>query len=781
MAGDDAGRTTREGRRPTGRQPGRPGAEGNLPTEVTSFVGRRNELTETVRALRGARLVTLTGPGGVGKTRLALRAAERSRRSFPGGVWLVDLGELSDAALLADVVAGTLGVRAPAGRSTEDALVDFLADGCRLLVLDNCEQIVEGVAALCGRLLRSCPPVHLVCTSREELRIGGETVLRVPPLTLPGDDTSARPGESDAVTLFVERAAAAAPGFALTADTAGVVAAVCRRLDGLPLAIELAAARLRTLSPAQILDRLSDRFALLTRSGRGIPTRQQTLRLSVEWSHELCSPAERRVWSCLAFFAGSIDMTAATAVCGSDHVLDVMTSLHEKSVLVREETDGTAVRFRMLETLREYGRSKAREAGCADEAIDRLCHWYTGLAARARAEFVGPRQLEWIARVDREMPNFRDVLDRQVLRDPRAGLRTAGDLFPYWNARGLFREGRRWLDRLLGQEAEADGDALAGVVYADCALTAPQGDRAAVDALLTRARAIDAASTDPSVHGITALSEGTAALFRDDFVRAQAHLEDAVAALDAPDTCELLHLSALTMLALTHELRSDGESARRRFEEALAFTTARGESVFRSYLLWGTGLSLWRGGHAEDAAARLRESLRMADDIGHPLLTAACLEVLAWIADGEGDARRAAALLGAADTLSHRTDSPPTFFPSLLVHHGHCDRNLRDALGKSAFAVAYRTGAELAASGDVRGLLESAPPPSPSATAPSGSPLSVREREVAVLIGRGLTNRSIARRLVISERTVHGHVQRILAKLNMSSRVQVAAWMAGHR
>ncbi|MFB7288902.1 ATP-binding protein [Actinacidiphila glaucinigra] len=753
---------------------------GSLPAELTTFVGRHKELAETRRLLRAHRLLTLTGIGGVGKTRLALRAAEKFRQSFPDGVWLVELAELSDASLLADVVAGALGVRASAGKSPEDTLVDTLTESDCLLVLDNCEQIVGAVAALCERLLRQCRLVHIMCTSREELRIGGEVLLRVCPLTVPGDPARAQPVESDAVTLFVERAAAAVPGFVLTESVQGVVADICRRLDGLPLAIELAAARLRTLSPAQILDRLADRFALLTHSDRGAPTRQQTLRLCMDWSYDLCSPAEQQVWSRLAFFAGSVDMEAAAAVCGSDGLLDLVTSLDEKSILVREESAGAVVRFRMLETLREYGQGKAREAGCTDDIQERLSQWYTDLAAHASEEFVGPRQLEWIVRIDRELPNFRDVLERQVLQDPRRGLRTAVALFPFWNSRGLFSEGRYWLDRLLAQDVEADCSELATLVYADCVLTASQGDREALDALEARARAVDAECTDSLGHGIVALAEGTIALFRADPGSAQVRLEESLAVLAAEAAPEFLQLSALTMIGFAYELQSDGIKARHFFDEGLTVTTARGESVFRSYLLWGTGVSLWRGGRAHEAEDRLRESLRMAADVGHPLLTAVCLEALAWITAEKPDARRAAALLGAADALSHRAESLPTFLPALLVHHGTCERDIRETLGKHAFALAYRTGAELAVSGNVPALLRPAELPAPGlGSLPAGSRLTRREEQVATLIGRGLTNRSIAHELIISERTVHGHVERILAKLKMSSRVQVAAWIAG--
>ena len=633
-------------------------------------------------------------------------------------------------------------------------------------------------------------------------------LLRVPPLTVPGGTGDAKLAElsqSDAVALFVDRATAAVAGFTLTDGNAATVADICRRLDGLPLAIELAAARLRTLSPTQILERLADRFALLTLSGRGAPTRQQTLRLCMDWSHDLCSPPEQLVWSRVSYFAGSMDIEAIAAVCedaveamcgreagGPDKLLDIVTSLVEKSILTREDSGSAPVRFRMLETSREYGRERSRARGDEHDVHERLSRWYEELAVAAQDQWIGPRQLEWIARIEREQSNFRYVLDHCALEDPRRGMRTAAALFPFWNSRGLFSEGRHWLDRLLAQAGGEVSVEVTMALYADIVLTEFQGDLDAADVLIARAREIAESSGDLTVQGIAALTDGIAALFRGESERAQVHLENAARVLRADGAPEMLYLSALTLLAFAHELQSDGHRAIRCFEDAIEISRARGESVYRSYLLWGMGVSLWRSGRGKDATARLREGLRFANDIGHPLAAASCLDALAWIAAEEGDARRAAVLLGTAGALSHRAESIPTFLPALLVHHRDCEQSIQRTLGERAYAAAYRRGVELATSGDVTAALESTAPPAPGSTASTpgpaalptdaaDSPLTKREFEVAALIGRGLTNRAIAEELVISQRTVHGHVEHILAKLNFSSRVQVAAWVATHR
>ncbi len=357
-----------------------------LPLELTSFVDRRTELAAAKNLLSTARLVTLTGIGGVGKTRLAIRVAAKSQRSFSGGVRLVELGELRDATLLGGVVASALGLRGLSGRPVQEVLAEFLAQRELLLVLDNCEQIVAAVAQLTEFLLHVCPDLRILATSREPIGIGGEAVLLLPPLPVPEPDHLPRGGPgNDAVKLFVERGAAAVPGFELTEDNKVAIASICRQLDGHPLSIELAAARLRVMSPEQILERLNDRYTLLTRGSRGAPTRQQTLRWSIDWSYDLCTPVEQAVWAQLSVFSGGFELDAAEQVCGGDRtstdILDAVTSLVDKSILIREES-GTTVRFRMLETLRDYGLQKAQEAGEHEyiELRRRHLYWCEGLA-----------------------------------------------------------------------------------------------------------------------------------------------------------------------------------------------------------------------------------------------------------------------------------------------------------------------------------------------------------------------------------------------------------------
>src|SRR5258705_393595 len=367
---------------------------GNLPLELTSFVGRRAELSAAKHMLSSSRLVTLTGIGGVGKTRLALRAATELATDFADGVWLVELGELRDGSLLVDVVATGLGVRDESARPLEDVLVEFVSARKLLLVLDNCEQVVDAVAKLTETLLRGCPELRIIATTREALGIGGEAVLRVAPLTFPGPEPETTLGglpAYDAVALFAERAAAAVPGFELTNDNKATVARICSKLDGLPLAIELAAARLRALSPEQVLERLVDRYSLLTRGSRGAPTRQQTLSWSVGWSYDLCTPAEQQLWSRLSVFAGSFELEAAEDICNGDlapeDILDLLSLLVDKSILTRTEHNGV-VRFRLLETLRDYGREQILQGDRYPELRRRHTDWYRRMVSDAAADWV---------------------------------------------------------------------------------------------------------------------------------------------------------------------------------------------------------------------------------------------------------------------------------------------------------------------------------------------------------------------------------------------------------
>ncbi|QIX48469.1 protein kinase [Rhodococcus sp. DMU1] len=771
---------------PSGRRrttaPAIPGATGSLPLERTSFVGRRHELTEAKNLLTGSRLVTLTGIGGVGKTRLAMRVAAAVQRDYAQGVRLVELGELHDRASLLDAVAAAVGLRDQSARPMQEVLLEFLAPRQVLVVLDNCEHLIDAVADLADLLLRTCPRLRILATSREPLVLGGEAVLAVPPLTVP--DPQQPPSmrtlpRYEAVKMFTERAAAAVPGFALTEDNAATVARICHRLDGLPLPIELAAARLRALSPEQILERLTDRYTLLTRGSRGAPTRQQTLRWCIDWSFELCTAVEQRVWGRVAVFAGSFDLDAAEHVCGADmaagEVLDTLTALVDKSILIREEA-GSVVRFRMLETLRDYGVEKLEQSG-EDIAVRRRHRdWYEALALDAEAEWISARQLDWITRLKREQPNIREALEFCVKDDPVAGLRIAAALFSFWSSQSLYNEGRRWYDQLLARQ---DGPPIlerARALYCASVMANVQGDFHAGTTLVEHARTLAAQTTDPLVRALVSFADGRLGLLSGDFEHARSHLESALAQFSERGD-RTLEVTALTALGTAYGLSGLREEALECHERVLAITTTHGETVHRSYALWALGIILWQQGNTSRSAQFLEESLELSRQVRSPHIVAASLEALAWISVDQRDARRAAVLMGAADGLAQAIGSSPIIHSHLVAYHEECARKTRQKLGGDAFSAAYRQGEQFGFDAAIAYALREHPPVDSPPGTDASARLTKRERQVADLIGEGLTNQAIARRLVISPRTAQGHVEHILAKLGFTSRAQVAAWV----
>ena len=759
---------------PTPNSPG-----GALPLELTSFVGRRSELAELKALLSSSRLVTLTGIGGVGKTRLALRAAANAKSNFGNGVWLVELGELSDESLLVDVVVAALGLRDQSAIPPHKVLLDFLANREVLILLDNCEQVVDAAASLSETLLRSCPGVRILATSREAFGIGAELVMRVPPLTVPDlncEGSLRGLPRYDAVTLFVERAASAVPTFELTDDNRSVITQICNRLDGLPLPIELAAARLRTMSPEQILQRLDDRYSLLTRGNRGAPSRQRTLRLCIDWSHDLCTPQEQLVWARLSVFAGSVGLDAAEEVCSTGmaptDLLDTLASLVDKSILIREESNGT-VRFRLLETLRDYGREQLQRR---DEFLElRRMHrdWYQQLALDAESEWISARQLDWIARLEQEQPNFREALEFCISDSPDAGLRISAALLPFWSSRGPFSEARHWLDRLLARQPGQVTVERAIALYSSSVLAEVQGDMDAGADLAEEGRGLAARITDPRTHAFIAHSDGILAVFNGDIPRACARLERALELFgpgyDAPQ------IGILHMLGNAYEQGGDIRRAIECYERVLAVTEARGECVYRSYVLWSMAVAMWRQGNRSRTIELLESSLQLCRQVKDRLMAPTCFEALAWIAASENDPRRAVILMAAGEELVREVGSVTIMFPALFVHHEESDRACHQALGQREFDAAHRKGRSLGFDAAIAyALREELPeaPPGHTSTTPTR-----REQEVAELIAEGMTNKEIASRLVISPRTAQGHVEHLLTKLGFTSRAQIAAWV----
>ena len=471
-----------------------PSPKHNLPLQLTSFVGREKEI-ETVKRLvatdKGSRLVTLTGAGGSGKTRLALEVAATLQDDFPDGVWFIEFASLIDAELVPQKLLITLGLSEQAGRAILESVSDFLQPKQALLVLDNCEHLIQACAELAETLLRACPTLHMLAASREALSIPGETLYLVPTLTTPDPTVTdlTRLLRYEAVQLFLERAQTALPGFALTADNALAVAQVCYQLDGIPLALELAAARVKALRVEQIASRLAEyeQFRLLTTSSRTALPRHQTLHALIDWSHELLLEPERVLLRRMAVFAGGWTLEAAEDICPgevvkADAVLDLMTQLVNKSILILEREQGHEARYRMLETIRQYASERLLKAGEAEILRNRHLEFFLQWAETAGPRLRGSEQIEWLSKMEAENDNLRAALDWS-LAQPQHGevsLRLAGTLFLFWKQRGSVNEGRAWLARALAAPAAPiAGAARAQALYADGWLAQCHSDAAA--------------------------------------------------------------------------------------------------------------------------------------------------------------------------------------------------------------------------------------------------------------------------------------------------------------
>ncbi|WP_432093317.1 ATP-binding protein [Streptomyces sp. bgisy100] len=753
---------------------------GTLPAEMTRFIGRRHELSQARALLSRGRLVTLTGPGGIGKTRLALRVAAEAQRSFPGGVWLVELAALDDGSRLAQTVASHLRLGNEAIGDPLTRLVEHVAGERMLLVLDNCEHVLDAGAALTATLLKAAPELQVLATSRQMLGVSGEHVFPVPSMVLSEDALS--PELCDAVALFADRAAAMRPDFLLTAENAAVIHEICHRLDGVPLAIELAAARLRALSVSDILLRLDDRFTLLTTGSRAALPRQRTLRAAIDWSHDLCTDEERLMWARLSVFPDGFDLRAAEQVCAGDGiapdtVLDLVVGLVDKSVLAHEER-GARMRYWLPDTLRRYGRERLAASGEEHMLRERHRDHYRTIAEEAEATWFGPGQLAWFTRLRAEHPNFRAALEFS-LGEPGgapAALGLAASLWIHRLGFGSFHEGRQWLDRALAAGPEP-GPERAKALFVDGLLAVLQGDIDAADARVAECRSLGAPlGEDPDLVRATVNLDGLVALFRGDFPRAERLLEDALERHRAADDAGN---AAVTRFMLTTVCaNTDDPAGTAHAEECLALCEAHEAQWSRTHALWALGLDHYRRGSHQRAGTLVRHALRDKPLSHDQWGVAQCLEVLGWCAAAAGQGERAATLLGAADATWRVAGSALTGLGHLQAGHQQCEAALRAELGDAAYTAAVRAGERLTLEQSVSYALEESPAPAPPPASAASAPLTRREHQVAGLVAEGMTNKGIAAELTISRRTAEGHVEHILTKLGFTSRAQIAAWAA---
>jgi predicted ATPase/DNA-binding CsgD family transcriptional regulator len=754
---------------------------GNLPAEATSFIGRRRELGEIRKKLTTARLLSLVGPGGVGKTRLALRIAADLGRGFADGTWLVELAEVRDGSFVANAVLAALDLRDQTAMKPSQILISDLRNRQLLLVLDNCEHVIGAVAALVAELLRAAPRLTVISTSREPLQLPGEQVIPIPPLQVPPEDGTEpldRLRQNEAVTLFNDRAAAASGTFELTSSNQAVVVALCRRLDGLPLALELAAVRTRALSVEQILDRLTDRFALLTGGGRAALPRHQTLRTTIDWSYDLLTSAEQLLFRRLCVFAGRFTLEDVESVCTNEGptigALDVLSALVDKSLVIKEEIRGRAC-YRLHETMREYAQIKLRQADEENLLQERCVEYYRTLCLQS-ADQARYRLLEWLRWAELEIDNIRAVLQQCVARgDFARGLDIAASMKYYWITHGT-TESVRWLDQLLSS-GEASPLTLARANYLRGWLSLLQGDAVAGRPWFVRAIATARETGQPALLSESLSFAATVENLAGEHEAARRYLEEAEAITPALDDFPAM-IQLVESRAIQAIFEGDLETSRAASLEGMRLSREAGDLYQLEAMLRNLGMVAMMSGDSHAANSWFVEALQLARTIDNRLAQYYGLAAAGWFAANTGQARAAAQLLGAADAAATQTgaDIMGPLVPLLV----QAKALAKEALGSSKFEAEFQAGHRLSRMAALRLALGESDQPE-AATASSGAEsaaLGKRELEVARLVAEGLSNKQIAARLFISDRTAATHVGNILNKLGFNSRAQVATWVA---
>lgn len=785
---------------------------------LTSFIGRRRELGEARDLMSRSRLLTLVGPGGVGKTRLAIELSTRSRKAFRDGVWFVELAALEDGSEVGSQVGAALGLLDQSNRSSVARLADYLEERQLLIVLDNCEHVLSSVSALAARLFNSSPGLRIVATSREPLNILGEQVYRVPPLAAPDETTAAvGPVETfESVQLLVDRARSVDPDFEITPGDRLAVVQLCQRLDGIPLAIELAASRLRSLSVVQLVERLDRRFDILTGGSRVAIPRQQTLRALIDWSYELCSPTERLLWTRLAVFPGGFDLDAAEDVCGFGEieradVVDLLDHLVAKSLVVAERAgnadvpDHERLRYRQLMTFREYGAGLLEASGESSELRRRQRDHYLAHAATMVSRWCGPDQAESLAAARRDHANLLSALDWSASTpgEELVGTRLAALLRYHWIAGGKLSDGRRWLDRMLTLSTEPSserGEALWSAAWV-CLI---QGDREAAQRYLVECRRIaeqldDAVLAADADHWM-ALYE----LFSGRVDEAITLFRSAIRVhLEGDKACAL---TAMFQLAMAQTYTDNPEEALATCREVLRVSDEYGERWNHAYAHWAAGLCHWHLGQLDEARQSQIAALEILREFLDGICAAVTIEQLSWMAASNAQYEGAAVLFHAAQGVWKGLGTTMSAFgPHIQADSERVAARVRRELGENRFdailtsravpskAEAIEFALTAARTAQVGRKVTRRPRPrtvlgTDVAGAPSSSHLTLippsgltkREEEVAALVADACSNKEIAAKLVISCRTVEGHVEHILTKLGFTSRTQIAVWFAGH-
>jgi predicted ATPase/DNA-binding CsgD family transcriptional regulator len=803
----------------------------HIPKPLSTFIGREREIAEVSQLLSANRLVTLTGPGGCGKTRLAIKVANEIVDDFNDGGWMIELAPLTSDSLVLQTVASIFNIHERQKQTLLERLVNFLRPRRAFLVFDNCEHLIGTCAELAELLLQACPDLSILATSREPLNVAGELVWAIPPLSLPeklpwnnprsAENILQTYEQSESFQLFVVRACSNLPHFDVTLETGGRVAEICRRLDGIPLAIELAAARVRTLSVAQIAERLDDRFNLLTSGNRTAPLRHQTLSATLDWSYALLSDVERRVLQRLSIFAGDASLEAAEYVCRNDEddVLDTLSHLVDKSLVTPDSSQGTETRYRLLETIRQYAREKLIQAKDLEQSKNRHLDYFIEWAEKAELYLDTADQVAWLDRYETEHDNLRAALDFSISTSPEKNLRLAAACGRFWRLHGYLNEGRtRFKDvlsrmslpgksmsharaltysanlaylqsdyaamRPLGETAlsiwrELGGAGRAGAAYTlDLLgeLATEEGDYTSAPALFQEALEIYEDLHDVRGIGQIHMQFGWAAMRTGDYQSVKGHLEEFLSS--AKQTGDKTSLAfAYSGLGEVAVRQGEHEHATSLLEKSLTLNHERGDK-------WGIGTNLgslgWVALRLNDyrkMRSFLSESLSIRMEIGDKGGTAWCLEKLAEADFLNGQLQESANIFGCAAALRSQIGS--VIDPADQPEYQRIITGLKTALGEKTFdsAWAYGTAMPLEAVINLALSEPEIPIEEPSLTDKEKfGGLTAREREVAVWIAQGKSNREIADSMTVGIKTIETYVTRILKKLGFDSRVQIAIW-----
>jgi len=749
----------------------------NLPVRLTAFVGRQKELASLGNVLDKARLVTLTGVGGAGKTRLAAQLAEIEQGRYPGGCWFIELAPVIDRSLLIPTLMTALGIIEPPEQTDAmQSLTDALQGRRALLLLDSCEHLVEACAFLVEHLLRACPDVTVVATSQETLRVDGEVVWRVPSLSLAPDDRAMHAStlmESEAVQLFVERARLVKPAFAVNDRNAATIAQICRRLDGLPLAIELAAATTRVMPEEEILRRLEDRFRLLTGGARTAVPRHQTLRAAVEWSYRHLDDTEQTLFRRLSVFNGGFDIDAVEAVVATSPaqpatLLSVLTGIADKSLLAVEESPDGRARFRLLETLRQFGQEQLDELDV--DIRRRHAEHYLRVATQAQPHLAAAAQDVWMNRLAQEQDNIRAALAWSLATEPTLALQLAAKVGRFWVMRGQLREGHSWLTRALDAAPRTEPPRARALIFAAW-LAFKLGLLTEAEAMATEALSIATDRADRDMESMALSHLGALREHAGDYEQACAYLTRCLAVVSELGD-RISEAVVLNNLALALHSAGDLDNARDRARQSLELVREVGDRYGLAQILDTVARLELDTGRFDEASTHVREILLVAQVAEDAVSVVNGLECGAMLAGARRAHERSLILAGAAALARDRLGSYLPKHRSARVEAtiAQC----REALGAGAASLAWSAGRRLSEEEAVALAVATCEAKQNGHARHDG--LSPREMQVAALIANGLSNKEIATKLHISVRTADAHGEHIRNKLGLRTRAQIAVW-----